>query len=129
MRVNSHETPHVLEAGGGVPSPFLLLDGDVGLVDVASAPVRKPLVSSKTHKGSRAVGAAAILQRVCDESASDGVELPNLRFDIAEAARILRFCRATLYNRISEGTIRTQKDGRRTYITRAELERYVASRG
>jgi excisionase family DNA binding protein len=51
-----------------------------------------------------------------------------LHFDIADAARILRFSRATLYNRISSGAIRTQKDGRRTYITRAELERYVASR-
>jgi hypothetical protein len=30
-----------------------------------------------------------------------------------------------LYNRICEGTIRPQKDGARTYITRAELERYV----
>lgn len=51
-----------------------------------------------------------------------------LRFDIAEAARILKFSRATLYSRISSGAIRTQKDGRRTYITRNELERYVASR-
>lgn len=30
-----------------------------------------------------------------------------------------------LYNRICEGTIRPQKDGARTCITRAELERYV----
>jgi excisionase family DNA binding protein len=53
----------------------------------------------------------------------------HLRFDIAEAARILRFSRATLYGRISSGAIKAQKDGRRTYITRVELERYVASRG
>lgn len=50
-----------------------------------------------------------------------------LRFDIAEAARILRMSRAQLYIRISDGAIRPQKDGARTYITRAELERYVAS--
>ena len=53
--------------------------------------------------------------------------LPALRFDIAEAAQILRMSRAQLYNRICEGTIRPQKDGARTYTTRAELERYVDS--
>jgi excisionase family DNA binding protein len=63
------------------------------------------------------------------QQAREGSELPNLRFNVAEAARILRFSRATRYSRISVGEIRTQKDGRRTYITRAELERYVASRG
>jgi excisionase family DNA binding protein len=52
-------------------------------------------------------------------------ELPGLRFPIGEAARILRMSRAQLYNRISEGSIRHQKDGARSYITRAELERYV----
>jgi len=62
------------------------------------------------------------------EAARDNTGLLCLRFDIAEAARILKFSRATLYSRISSGAIRTQKDGRRTYITRNELERYVASR-
>jgi excisionase family DNA binding protein len=51
--------------------------------------------------------------------------LPSLRFDIAEAAQILRMSRAQLYNRINEGSITPQKDGTRTYITRSELERYV----
>jgi hypothetical protein len=31
--------------------------------------------------------------------------------------------RAQLYNRIHEGSLQPQKDGARTYITRAELER------
>jgi excisionase family DNA binding protein len=53
--------------------------------------------------------------------------LPALRFEIPEAAQILRMSRAQLYNRIGEGTIRPQKDGSRTYITRSELERYVQS--
>jgi hypothetical protein len=53
--------------------------------------------------------------------------LPSLRFEVPEAAQILRMSRAQLYNRICEGTIRPQKDGSRTYITRAELERYVDS--
>ena len=51
--------------------------------------------------------------------------LPMLRFEIAEAARILRMSRAQLYRRIQQGCIVPQKDGGRTYITRAELERYV----
>jgi hypothetical protein len=43
--------------------------------------------------------------------------LPHLRSEILEAARILRISRATLYERIREGLITTQKDGRRTFIT------------
>jgi hypothetical protein len=54
-------------------------------------------------------------------------QLPNLRFEIVEAAQILRMSRAQLYNRIQEGCIRLQKDGARSYITHAELERYVDS--
>ena len=54
--------------------------------------------------------------------------LPHLRFEIPEAARILRISRATLYERIREGLITTQKDGRRTFITAAELQRYVIPR-
>ena len=52
--------------------------------------------------------------------------LPQLRFDIPEAARILRLSRATLYERIRTGHLKTQKDGRRSYITTEELQRYVA---
>ena len=52
--------------------------------------------------------------------------LPQLRFDIPEAARILRLSWATLYERIRTGQITTRKDGRRTYVTGEELQRYVA---
>ena len=51
--------------------------------------------------------------------------LPSLRFEVTEAAQILRMSRAQLYNRINEGSLKPQKDGARTYITHAELERYV----
>ena len=53
--------------------------------------------------------------------------LPSLRFEVPEAALILRMSRAALYIRISRGAIKTQKDGARTYITLYELERYVAA--
>ena len=55
--------------------------------------------------------------------------LPALRFGVAEAARMLRMSRAQLYNRISDGTLKPQKDGSRTYFTRSELERYVSTCG
>jgi hypothetical protein len=55
--------------------------------------------------------------------------LPTLRFEIREAAEILRMSRAQLYIRIQSGTIKPQKDGSRTYITQTELERYVGSCG
>ena len=37
--------------------------------------------------------------------------------------------RATLYERVRLGEIKTQKDGRRSYVTAAELQRYVSSKG
>jgi hypothetical protein len=55
--------------------------------------------------------------------------MPELRFEVAEAARILRMSRAQLYNRIQQGSINPQKDGARTYLTRTELERYVTACG
>ena len=51
--------------------------------------------------------------------------LPQIRFDIIEASRILRVSRATLYERIRQGELKTQKDGRRSYVTADELHRYV----
>jgi excisionase family DNA binding protein len=53
------------------------------------------------------------------------ISLPLLRFEITEAAKILRISRSTLYERISSGLISVHKDGRRTFITTFELERYV----
>jgi hypothetical protein len=58
-----------------------------------------------------------------------GAALPALRFEVCEAAQILRMSRAQLYNRIHDGTLKPQKDGARTYITRAELVRYVEACG
>lgn len=53
--------------------------------------------------------------------------LPALRFEIVEAAQILRISRALLYQRITNGAIKVCKDGRRVFITAAELNRYVAA--
>lgn len=56
-------------------------------------------------------------------------ELPQLRFEIIEAARTQRLSWATLYERIRTGEIRAQKDGRRRYTTAAELQRYDLVKG
>lgn len=53
--------------------------------------------------------------------------LPALRFEVPEAAQILRISRALLYKRIESGAIKASKDGKRTFITAAELDRYVAA--
>jgi hypothetical protein len=55
--------------------------------------------------------------------------LPQIRFDITEASRILRMSRASLYERIRLGELKSQKDGRRSYVTAAELQRYVSAKG
>ena len=65
--------------------------------------------------------------QISKESSNPG--LPHLRFDVLEAARILRLSRAALYERIRSGSIKVQKDGRRTFVTAAELQRYVSAQG
>lgn len=55
--------------------------------------------------------------------------IPPLRLDIPEAAQALRISRSVLYKRIRAGDIAVQKDGKRSLITRTELERYVARLG
>jgi excisionase family DNA binding protein len=45
--------------------------------------------------------------------------LPQIRFEISEAAHILRISRATLYERITAGKLKAHKDGRRSFITAA----------
>ena len=40
--------------------------------------------------------------------------LPSLRFEVPEAAQILRMSRAQVYNRIQDGSLKPQKDGART---------------
>jgi excisionase family DNA binding protein len=54
--------------------------------------------------------------------------LPNLRFEISEAAQILRLSRAAFYQRVRRGEIALSKDGRRSYVAASELERYVATK-
>ncbi len=53
-----------------------------------------------------------------------GHALPH-RNTVEEALVILKLSRATLYQRISDGLLRVTKDGGRTFISGAELQRYM----
>lgn len=50
-------------------------------------------------------------------------------FTIAEAAEFLRTKRQRVDDLLSRGSLTRHKDGARTLIERAELERYVAAEG
>lgn len=54
--------------------------------------------------------------------------LPTLRYSLDQAAQILNFTRATLYTRIKDGELTVHRDGRRVYVTTAELQRYLAAK-
>lgn len=45
------------------------------------------------------------------------------RYAINEAAEYLRICRAQVYNKVSEGTLRVIHDGRRTFVPGSEIAR------
>jgi excisionase family DNA binding protein len=47
------------------------------------------------------------------------------RNSIPESCSILNYSRSTLYDRIQKGLIKVVKDGRRSFIMREELERYL----
>lgn len=49
------------------------------------------------------------------------------RYSILQVCEITGLCRATVYNRIASGLLRPVKDGGRTFISRAEIDRYLAS--
>lgn len=56
-------------------------------------------------------------------------QLPQVRFDITEAARSLLIRCASLYQRIRFGEVKIEKDGRRSYVTAVEIQRYVSAKG
>ena len=48
------------------------------------------------------------------------------RYPLPQAFALLSFSRAQGYRRIKDGQLNVQKDGRRSYITAVEIDRYVA---
>ena len=53
--------------------------------------------------------------------------LNPLRYSIADLTRLLALSRSTLYDRIKHGLLKVSKDGGRTFVTAAELQRYLNS--
>lgn len=51
--------------------------------------------------------------------------LKPLRYSIRETARLLNLSRSTIYSRLQEGSLLSQKDGRRRFISAEEIERYL----
>jgi excisionase family DNA binding protein len=51
--------------------------------------------------------------------------LTPLRYALSDVAKMLALSRSTLYARIAEGKLAIQKDGGRTFVTTAELDRYL----
>lgn len=49
------------------------------------------------------------------------------RLSISEALAILKISEDTFHRRVAEGKLAVSKDGRRTFVSGAELERYLAS--
>jgi excisionase family DNA binding protein len=45
----------------------------------------------------------------------------NQRYEIPEAAEYLRVCRARVYQHVATGKLRLIKDGRRAYVSGADL--------
>jgi excisionase family DNA binding protein len=50
-----------------------------------------------------------------------------LRYSLREAQTLLGLSRSTLYTRIAAGKLTVHKDGRRTFVLAAELDRYLAT--
>lgn len=48
---------------------------------------------------------------------------PNQRYNIGEAAAILRICRARLYQLVGDGSVQSFKEGKRRFFSGAELIR------
>lgn len=51
------------------------------------------------------------------------------RYRIDEAFKLLGLARSEGYRRVKEGRLRSQKDGRRSYVTADEIDRYVRDGG
>jgi len=51
----------------------------------------------------------------------------KFRYVASEAFRMLDLRRSVGYQRIKQGRLRAQKDGRHLYISAAEIDRYIAN--
>jgi hypothetical protein len=59
--------------------------------------------------------------------AVEQVETIRERNTVAESRRLLRLSNATFYARVKAGLLKITKDGNRSFVSRAELQRYLAA--
>lgn len=59
-------------------------------------------------------------------SSTDRFDVPRLRFTLQQAAVALAISERTAWRLVASGKLPVQKDGRRTFVARGDLERYAA---
>ena len=57
----------------------------------------------------------------------DNLGVTPLRVSVPHAMKALGLSRTTFYQRIADGKLKAHKDGNRTFISNAEMARYVAA--
>jgi len=55
------------------------------------------------------------------------MEFTKLRYPVHEARNLLGLGHSKFYERVKEGKLRLQKDGKRSFVTATELARYIDS--
>ncbi len=55
------------------------------------------------------------------------VDVIRERNTVKEAQAILRISHASFYDRVKRGQLRLTKDGKRSFVTRQELQRYLSA--
>lgn len=55
------------------------------------------------------------------------MEFTKPRYPVTEARGLLGLGHTIFYARVKEGKLRLQKDGKRSFVTAAELARYIES--
>lgn len=55
------------------------------------------------------------------------MEFTKPRYPVTEARNLLGLGHSKFYERVKEGKLRLQKDGKRSFVTAAELTRYIDS--
>lgn len=55
------------------------------------------------------------------------ITIQRLAYNISDACEVLCTSRQTLYNLINEGRLRSFKEGKRRYVSRAAIDDYIAA--
>ncbi|HAO32711.1 MAG TPA: helix-turn-helix domain-containing protein [Candidatus Competibacter sp.] len=56
------------------------------------------------------------------------IVINRLAYNIPDACKVLSTSRQTLYDLINDGRLRSFKEGKRRYVSRAAIDDYIAAR-